>query len=1002
MSQESDRQLTERIRMLTRLDLDFPNTQVAAPDVRALIQHMSFVKIRRLSRFWVPQDRTDKVSLEHSIESCITGLYGQRTPWMFVILGEPQKIECWFGASRNKFYADSLIFLVSGAFPDIRLSSSDVLNTALFSQCQHRLCFTGIPNVIPPQASPQRVSEHLEKICRGLYGAFWGYIVYAYPVEPTATINDLYQLTSEIRRAQTSYLLKNSPTGEQDRLAQRYIKLLEAQLARFEQGRSSGMWHTQITLIAEHAALAGRAQALLQSAFSGEYSTPEPVRVIQANAGIAKDSKGMLSTTLTSREVSLLACLPREAYPGYDVVDYARFGVSAAHHAPSESSATLGKIFDRGQDTRNPFTLPLRDFSKHALIVGVTGSGKTNTCFAILDQLWKHKIPFLVIESAKSEYRALLKDLTFNGLNVFTVGDETISPLRLNPFEVPEGVLVQTHIDYLKSLFSAAFVLYPPMPYVLEQSLHEVYEDRGWNLATNTNRRGKQSVRRFPTLADLAAKVETVIQRLRYDEQISMNIRAGLLARLNMLRLGGGKGLMFNTRCSIENEILFNRPCILELQQLVSDDEKAFLIGLILIRLYEYCAGQAEKQGTIRHITLIEEAHRLLRNVSTEQGSDVVANPKGRAIEVFANILSEIRAYGEGMLIAEQIPTKLTPDAIKNTNLKIVHRLVAEDDRKAVGSTMNLSDMQIRYMTTLCQGEGIAYTEGMTIPVLVQVPCKKSNDNVSAQIVKDHMNDFSEARLKLFMNVEGCKECPFGWTKCAYRGLGTIEQNPLLQEAFLRLFNSLRCRTAYVLDAYEEFCAYYDHLPSSDSLAPSPYCVLAEWFDDEIERRGVFGGWAYKYVEQLIAGSCSVLSTITQHFGKIASEQVSTMVSSELAVLSKLFQQRYIVERRPYAGCASCLEPCVYRYDMASQNQSMYAEDFREAISQQEPELKKLVETCQKAAARSFYGNDTRSQQGAALCFAVQQLSLRQLSRNRQKELSAGLLMQFQEGGYDG
>jgi hypothetical protein len=163
--------------------------------------------------------------------------------------------------------------------------------------------------------------------------------------------------------------------------------------------------------------------------------------------------------------------------------------------------------------------------AKHALIVGVTGSGKTNTCFALLDQLWNSGkgTPFLVIESAKAEYRTLLKTRGFSGLNVFTVGDESCSPLRLNPFEVPEGVLVQSHIDYLKSLFAAAFVLYPPMPYVLEQSIQEIYEDRGWDLAQNVNRRGRNSSRLFPTLADLAAKVKTVIERMGYDERITMD-----------------------------------------------------------------------------------------------------------------------------------------------------------------------------------------------------------------------------------------------------------------------------------------------------------------------------------------------------------------------------------------------------------------------------------------------------------------------------------------------
>ena len=257
---------------------------------------------------------------------------------------------------------------------------------------------------------------------------------------------------------------------------------------------------------------------------------------------------------------------------------------------------------------------------------------------------------------------------------------------------------------YLKFLFSAAFVLYPPMPYVLEQSIHEIYEERGWDLTQNINVRTKHdnyfSERLFPTLDDLTEKVKEIVDRMGYEERIKMDVKAGLLARLDQLRLAGGKGEMLNTKKSISTKQLFEVPCLIELEEIVSDDEKAFIIGLILIRLYEHCKIRSKKDNSnsLQHLTLIEEAHRLLKNVSTEQTSDIAANPKGRAIEVFANILSEIRAYGEGIFISEQIPAKLVPDAIKNTNLKIVHRLVAKDDRDIIGDTINLTNSQKRYL----------------------------------------------------------------------------------------------------------------------------------------------------------------------------------------------------------------------------------------------------------------------------------------------------------------
>ena len=329
----------------------------------------------------------------------------------------------------------------------------------------------------------------------------------------------------------------------------------------------------------------------------------------------------------------------RRRFPGYELVEYVRFRVQPPARSAGGGVLHVGAVVDAGRTIpaiRWPFLCAT--YRKRALVAGVTGSGE-NPIPALAS--WSRcgmadaAMPFLGRGvQAKAEYRNLAHLPGMEGLKIFTVGDETVAPLRINPFEVPRGILVQTHIDYLKSLFSAAFVLYPPMPYVLEQSLREVYIDRGWDLARNANQRGASSVRRFPTLSDLVAKVDSVVDRMDYDERISRDTKAALMARLGQLRSGGGKGPMLDTRLSIPANVLFGTPCILELKDTVDDDEKAFIIGLILVRLYEYYEGRANPPAThlsgLSHVTLIEEAHRLLRNVSTEQGSEVSANPKAQ------------------------------------------------------------------------------------------------------------------------------------------------------------------------------------------------------------------------------------------------------------------------------------------------------------------------------------------------------------------------------------
>ncbi|HVG21059.1 MAG TPA: DUF87 domain-containing protein, partial [Blastocatellia bacterium] len=668
------------------------------------------------------------------------------------------------GASQRLVGQCALKSLLGGALPDARYDETPAFDYAHLDSLQHAVILTGTPTT-KRDARQEMDEDQIAKLCRGLYGSRWLYGVYARPVASAETIGLLNELAEQIRTANVSYLLRTSAIDEQNRIAQRYIELLEAKLKRLDHGRTTGMWEARVILLAESAAVLACGQALLHSAFSGEESVPDPVRVRPCDGAVRQ---GPALEPLNSTEVALLASPPQEEYPGYELVDYARFGVESHTSARGEGSPAVivGDILSRGAKTGNALTLPPQDLTMHGLVVGVTGSGKTNTCFSLLEQVWKGGVPFLIIESAKSEYRNLLKNPLFSTLKIFTVGDETISPLRLNPFEVPPGVLLQTHIDYLKSLFQAAFVLYPPMPYVLEQSLQEVYEDRGWDLVRNTNRRGETSPRRFPTLLDLEHKIGVVVDRMGYDERVTMDVKAGLLARIKQLRIGGGKGLMLNTRRSTDLAVLFESPCLLELKQVVSDDEKAFIIGLLFIRLYEYReshAGTSGGTGGLRHLTLIEEAHRLLRNVSTEQGGEVSANPKGRAIEVFANILSEIRAFGEGILIAEQVPVKLTPDAIKNTNLKIIHRLVAEDDRRAVGATMNLSESQMRALATLRPGEGIAFAEGMQQPVRLQVALTASKNGqaeVEAREIKAQMAAFWQRNPQLSSPHEACVQCP--------------------------------------------------------------------------------------------------------------------------------------------------------------------------------------------------------------------------------------------------
>jgi hypothetical protein len=363
----------------------------------------------------------------------------------------------------------------------------------------------------------------------------------------------------------------------------------------------------------------------------------------------------------------------------------------------------------------------------------------------------------MVVEPAKTEYRQILGFMP--DLHVFTLGSETVSPFRINPFEFSPGSELLTHIDSIKAVFNAAFPMYASMPYILEEAIIEIYRDKGWDLATSTNRylkdlRSEEFFDYLPTLQDLSDKIEPIVKRKAYAQEQTMNIQAALLARLSSL-LTGSKGLMLNTRRSTPIGELLNKHVVLELKNIGDDDEKCFMMGLILSAIYQYRENVGGVGSPLNHVLLIEEAHRLLRH-TPEFVSPEVGNSRGKAVETFTNVISEIREYGQGVIIVDQIPTKLTPDVVKNTNIKFIHRTLAQDDRECVGGTMNLTEAQSRELCLLEVGQAVIHREGADKAFLVQVTQSKGNlKNVTNEEIRERMKPFHAEHFHVFARYTG-------------------------------------------------------------------------------------------------------------------------------------------------------------------------------------------------------------------------------------------------------
>lgn len=295
--------------------------------------------------------------------------------------------------------------------------------------------------------------------------------------------------------------------------------------------------------------------------------------------------------------------------------------------------------------------------------------------------------------------------------------------IYVNPFQRVGDVPIQMHIDYVFAAFKASFIMYPPMPYVLERAIYSIYEECGWDITNNKNEMGEV----FPTIEQLYYKIPIIVEEMGYDYREQKNIIGALQARIHSLRIGV-KGQCLNVRRSTEINQILNSNVIIELEGIADEETKAFIMSLLMVQLMEYRVNQKDSQKELKHLFLMEEAHRLLKNI--ESGSGENADPRGNAVEMFCNMLAELRSKGQGFIVADQIPSKLAPDIVKNTNLKILHRIVTEEDRELMGKSMHMNDSQISFLSNLLQGQSAVYSE---------------HDNEPKMVLSTHVNIYSDA-----------------------------------------------------------------------------------------------------------------------------------------------------------------------------------------------------------------------------------------------------------------
>ena len=428
---------------------------------------------------------------------------------------------------------------------------------------------------------------------------------------------------------------------------------------------------------------------------------------------------------LSSSYVAELISFPTTSFYGFERVKNCYYNVNLPY---SDKSVPFAKLMQYEEETEIELNLPKKELNRHTFICGMTGSGKTNTVHHLLSSIGD--FPYLVIEPVKGEYHSL------PDVKAYTMTAGSKDALYLNPFWFPKGTSLQFHIDYLKQIISSAFDLYAAMPNILEQSLILVYQHCGWDFIQNKNRFADELPESmlYPTFSDLCQEVENYINKSDFGEELKGNYRGALLSRLQSFT-SGPKGMLLNTAKHLPCEELSRKKVVISLDSLADDADKAIVMGVIIAQYYEYlkhkCIGSKRKE--LRHIVVIEEAHHLFTGDSGASSSSAEGgsgqNSSNELVKTLNNMLAEIRAYGEGFIIVDQSPSALHPSVLKNTGIKIAHRIDYGQDIEAMQDAL-LLDKEDKELATLCSGQALVHFGGMRTSAKVKVPkCKTKEES---------------------------------------------------------------------------------------------------------------------------------------------------------------------------------------------------------------------------------------------------------------------------------
>lgn len=427
-------------------------------------------------------------------------------------------------------------------------------------------------------------------------------------------------------------------------------------------------------------------------------------------------------TLVSGRELPMHLGLPTRSVHGLPIIEHAEFGRNVPDEAmPDEDKMNLGKIYHMGKEEAAGLLLNRQAMASHTFITGSTGTGKSNAVYHLLDEITKNgQTAFLVVEPAKGEYKNVFGNCT--DVQVFGTNPRETPLLRMNPFAFPENIHILEHIDRLVEIFNACWPMYAAMPAVLKDAIERSYQKVGWDLRNSESEKGV-----FPTFFDLLDILPGVIEESHYSKDTQSDYVGALCTRVKSLT-NGIYGSVLCAEDALTDEALFDRNVIVDLSRVGSMETKSLLMGILVMKLQEYRMCSSGMNSRLRHVTVLEEAHNLLRKTSAEQSQEG-ANLQGKSVEMLANAIAEMRTYGEGFIIADQAPGLLDMSVIRNTNTKIILRLPDEEDRKLVGKSAALKEAQIDELSKLPLGVAAVYQNEWPEAVLCKIEAYPMPEN---------------------------------------------------------------------------------------------------------------------------------------------------------------------------------------------------------------------------------------------------------------------------------